>query len=69
MQEKGGIMKAGELIDKLKNLGDFDIQISFWDKELEKQNPKWLPYRYLKIEGVADIGYSSKVVILSAEEE
>ena len=59
-------MKGKELVDFItkNNLEDFDFTFSFTDRYNTFPN-----VRTFKITGVADIGYSDKVIDLEGEED
>lgn len=56
-------MKVSELIEKLSPYEDFDVEFVFTDGYSKFPN-----VRSFEVEGIADIGYSDKVVLLSGEE-
>lgn len=59
-------MKAEELIEKLKNYKDFDVEFIFSE---EPTNGSYFPtIRHFKDLGIGDIGYSDRVILLSGEE-
>lgn len=64
-------MKASELIKKLEGYEDFELEFSFYDTVLEpiylEKKICWPPYRWLMVTGIADIGYSDKVIILDGD--
>lgn len=57
-------MKAKELIEKLKNYEDFDIEFHFTDGFSRFPN-----IRRFSVDCVEDIGHSDKVIIISGEEQ
>lgn len=57
-------MKVSELIEKLSPYEDFDVEFVFTDGYSKFPN-----VRSFAVEGVADIGHSDKVVLLSGEEQ
>lgn len=57
-------MKAKELANKLLENPDFDVKATFVDYF---SSDKWPRYHNLKITGIADIGYSDKVIILDLD--
>lgn len=57
-------MKAKELIEKLKNYEDFDIEFHFTDGFSRFSN-----IRRFSVDCVEDIGHSDKVIIISGEEQ
>lgn len=54
-------MKAKELAEKLLEHPDFEVKSIFIDYFSGNTYPK---YHNLKVVGVADIGYSDKVIVL-----
>lgn len=56
-------MKVSELIEKLSPYMEFDVEFVFTDGYSKFPN-----VRSFAVEGIADIGHSDKVVILSGEE-
>lgn len=54
-------MKAKELAEKLLEHPNFEVESIFVDYFSENTYPK---YHNLKVVGVADIGYSDKVIVL-----
>ena len=66
-------MKVKDLIEKLKGYEEFELQLTFYDKQLEpvflEKKIPWPPYRHLIVECIADVGHSDKVIILSGKEE
>ena len=59
-------MKCKELIEKLKEYEDFDVEFSF--SETPKEGDRWLTIRRFGNIEVGDIGHSDKIVILIGEE-
>jgi len=60
-------MKAKELADELLKHPDFDIELTYMTfKHDGIHTPFPILYNY-KIKGIADIGYSDKVIILDGE--
>ncbi len=58
-------MKVKELIKLLKDYPDFDVETSIF----EKDNSVWgATLRSFDINGIADVGHSEKVVILSIKQ-
>ena len=57
-------MKAKELIEKLKNYEDFDIEFHFTDGFSRFPN-----IRRFSVDCVEDLGHSDKVIIISGEEQ
>ena len=66
-------MKVKDLINKLQGYDEFEIELSFYDKQLEpiylEKKICFPPYRHLNVTGIADIGHSDKVIILNGKEE
>ena len=62
---KDGIFEtAGDIAKALSANPDFEVEITLPDfKEGE-----WPCYRHFKVTQIADIGYSSKLILLDAEE-
>lgn len=56
-------MKVSELIEKLSPYVEFDVEFVFTDGYSNFPN-----VRSFAVEGIADIGHSDKVVLLSGEE-
>lgn len=56
-------MKVSELIEKLSPYVEFDVEFVFTDGYSNFPN-----VRSFAVEGIADIGHSDKVVLLSEEE-
>lgn len=59
-------MKVKELIEKLKGYEDFDLEAVHVN---EIQKDKFMNITTFNISDVADIGYSSKVVVLELDGE
>ena len=57
-------MKAKELIEKLKGYEDFDIELTVCHEDADSIG--WYTH---KITGIADIGHSSKKIVLDSEVE
>lgn len=62
-------MKAKELAELLLKNPDFEVQCVCVDESVKMIDARWALYRTLKITDVADVGYSSKVIVLATEEE
>lgn len=59
-------MKVEELIEKLKNYKDFDVEFIFSEEPI---NGSCFPtIRHFKDLDIGDIGHSDKVILLSGEE-
>ena len=64
MTKDGMFETAGELAHALLANPDFEVEVTVPDyKESE-----WPCYRHFKITQIADIGYSSKLILLDGEE-
>lgn len=59
-------MKVKELIEKLKGYEDFDLEAV---RVNEIQKDKFMNITTFNVSDVADIGYSSKVVVLELDSE
>ena len=59
-------MKAKELIEKLKEYEDFDVDFAFSEKPQEGDH--FLTIRVFKNIDICDVGHSSKIVRLSGDE-
>ena len=62
-------MRVDDLIQQLRPYKDFDLQASLLEIDNTKEGTNGLNYRWFNITDVADIGHSSKIVILGLEEE
>lgn len=59
------VQKVKDLIEKLKNYEDYDVEAAFSDYE---EGDKFLNIYFYKVDGITDIGHSDKVVVLSLDE-
>lgn len=59
-------MKAKELAEELLKNPDFDVECSVW---VYDENSRFPNISTLRIDGIADIGYSDKVIVLNGEIE
>jgi len=60
-------MKAKDLADELLKHPDFDIELSYMTFKRDGIHTPFPDTYNYKITGVADIGYSDKVIILDGE--
>lgn len=60
-------MRVQELINNLKGYEDFEIQASFWRCDETKEGYDALETFDFKVNGVADIGHSEKIILLNLE--
>lgn len=56
-------MKAKDLINMIKNFEDFDVEFHFTDGYSKFPN-----IRSFSLDGICDVGYSSKVIVLDGVE-
>lgn len=61
-------MKAKDLANELLKHPDFEVHCVYVDEDVAMIDPGWALYRTLKVTDVADIGYSSRVIVLATEE-
>lgn len=61
-------MKAKDLANELLKHPDFEVQCVYVDEDIAMVDHRWALYRTLKVTDVADIGYSSQVIVLATEE-
>lgn len=61
-------MKAKDLANELLKHPDFEVKCVYVDESVKMVDARWALYRTLKITDVADVGYSSKVIVLATEE-
>ena len=54
-------MKAKDLAEELLKNPDFEVEVSIWVNGQESRRPTLSTCR---IEGVADVGYSDKIIVL-----
>lgn len=59
-------MKVIDLIEKLKNYEDFEVEAAY--SEDWKPGDRFLNINFYKVDGIADVGHSDKVVILSLDD-
>lgn len=59
-------MKVSDLIEQIKDYPDFEVELTTVTTYESKQRPTYNTYPII---GVADIGHSSKVVVLDGGEE
>jgi hypothetical protein len=55
-------MKAKDLAELLLKNPDFDVKGCYVD--ISKLEHSWSDYHFFDISGIADVGYSDKVIIL-----
>lgn len=60
-------MKAKDLADELLKHPDFDIELSYMTFKRDGIHTPFPDVYNYKITGIADIGYSDKVIILDGE--
>ena len=60
-------MKVKELIDLLSEHPDFEVMCVFVDTSNCSYEHPWPEYHHFEVSGIADIGYSSKVILLETE--
>ena len=60
-------MKAKELAEQLLKNPDFDVQCVFADTSKCSVDYLYPDYHFVNVCGIADIGYSDKVIVLDAE--
>ena len=60
-------MKAKELAELLLKNPDFEVQCVFCDSSVCSPEHLYPDYITLNISGIADIGYSDKIVVLDTE--
>ena len=60
-------MKAKELAELLLKNPDFDVQCVFADTSECSVDHLYPDYHFVSVCGIADIGYSSKVIVLETE--
>ena len=60
-------MKAKELADELLKHPDFDIELTYMTFKRDGIHTPFPNIYNYKIKGIADIGYSDKVIILDGE--
>lgn len=58
-------MKVKDLIEKLKNYEDFEVEAVFVNNA--NPNGKFMDLSTFKVIDIADIGYSDKVIVLDLE--
>ena len=58
-------MKVKDLIEKLKNYEDFEVESVYVDNSSSEN--KFMNLSTFKIVDIADIGYSDKVIVLDLE--
>lgn len=58
-------MKVKDLIEKLKNYEDFELEAVFVNNA--NPNGKFMDLSTFKVIDIADIGYSDKVIVLDLE--
>ena len=58
-------MKVKDLIEKLKNYEDFEVEAVYVDNSSSEN--KFMNLSTFKIVDIADIGYSDKVIVLDLE--
>ena len=56
-------MKARELAEQLMQNPDFEVQAMFVDHDSKGDNA-WPNYQTLSVDGIADVGHSSKVILI-----
>lgn len=57
-------MKVKDLIEKLKNYEDYDVEAAYSDYE---EGNRFLDIYFYKVDGIADVSHSDKVVVLSLD--
>lgn len=57
-------MKAKDLAELLMKNPDFDVEACFCDVSKVSFDHPYVEYNYFPVEGISDIGYSDKVIIL-----
>ena len=60
-------MKAKELAELLLKNPDFEVQCVFVDASKCSVDHIYPDYNFVNVCGIADIGYSSKVIVLDTE--
>ena len=58
-------MKAKELAEQLMQNPDFEVQAMFVDH----QEKGWPNYQTLSVDGIADVGHGSKIIILDVNQK
>lgn len=58
-------MKAKELAEQLMQNPDFEVQAMF----VNHQEKGWPNYQTLSVDGIADVGHSSKIIILDVNQK
>ena len=58
-------MKAKELAEQLMQNPDFEAQAMFVDH----QEKGWPNYQTQRVDGIADVGHSSKIIILDVNQK
>lgn len=61
-------MKAKDLASELLKHPDFEVQCVYVDEDIAMVDQRWALYHTLKVTNIADIGYSSQVIVLATEE-
>ena len=61
-------MKCKELIEKLKEYEEFDVEFVFSEKPKEGDCFRFLTIRVFENIDICDVGHSNKIVRLSGEE-
>ena len=62
-------MKAKELAEELLNYPDFDVELTYMVFKRDGIHTAFPSVYNYKITGIADIGHSDKVVVLTGESE
>ncbi len=58
-------MKAKELAEQLMQNPDFEVQAMF----VNHQEKGWPNYQTLSVDGIADVGHGSKIIILDVNQK
>lgn len=62
-------MKAKELAEELQKHPDFDVELTYMTFKRDGIHTPFPDIYNYKIKGIADIGYSDKIIILDGEVE
>ena len=62
-------MKASRLAELLMRTPDFDVKVSVVTVDDQTTGFAAIDYKNLNVTGIADTGYSDKVVVIDTEEE
>ena len=62
-------MKAKELAEELLKHPDFDVELTYMTFKRDGMHTQFPDVYNYKITGIADIGYSDKIIILDGEVE